>query len=134
MLVILVAAAFVVDELSRSPALFGGGGIAPQAFPAILLFLYLKANSYKTVILGFLCSARLVACVVLPYRKPEWAFYLLPTRAWELMAESIIANFSAHRPAAEDKKLLWTSLSLAGVALIIISLFSIHDGALGLLK
>jgi len=97
-------------------------------FPAILLFLYLKAHGYKTVILGVLCSVSLVACVVLTYRKPEWAFYLLPTRAWELMAGSILADLSPRRPAADGKNLLWTSLSFAGIALIIISLFSTNEG------
>src|SRR6202158_5809525 len=52
-------------------------------FPCILLVLYLRANSYKTVILTILCGASLVMCVSLTYQKPQWAFYLLPTRAWE---------------------------------------------------
>ena len=97
-------------------------------FPAVLLFLYLKANSHKTVMLGLLGTASLVACVALTYRKPEWAFYLLPTRAWELMAGSILANLSPHRPATDGRELLRTSLSFAGVALVIISLFSINEG------
>jgi len=97
-------------------------------FPAILLFLYLKANRQKTMILLALCGASLVACVALTYRKPEWAFYLLPTRAWELMAGSILANLSANRPAADDKNSLWNALPLAGLTLIFISLFSLNEG------
>ena len=97
-------------------------------FPAILLFLYLKANRHKTVILVALCGASLVACIALTYRKPEWAFYLLPTRAWELMAGSILANLSANRPAADDKNSLWSALPLAGLTLIFISLFSLNEG------
>lgn len=97
-------------------------------FPAILLFLYLKANSYKSVFLVVLCSVSLIACVALTYQKPDWAFYLLPTRAWELMAGSILASLSAHRPAADDRKFLWTSLSLTGLALMISSLFVINEG------
>ncbi len=98
-------------------------------FPAILLFLYLKTNRHKTVILGVLCGASLVACIALTYRKPDWAFYLLPTRAWELMAGSILANLSANRPAADDKNSLWSTLPpLAGLVLIFISLFSLTEG------
>jgi peptidoglycan/LPS O-acetylase OafA/YrhL len=98
-------------------------------FPAILLFLYLKTNRYKTVILGALCGVSLVACIALTYRKPDWAFYLLPTRAWELMAGSILANLSANRPAADNKTSLWSTLPpLAGLVLIFISLFSLNEG------
>ena len=96
-------------------------------FPAILLFLYLKANKHKTVILGVLCGASVVACVGLTYPRPEWAFYLLPTRAWELLAGSILANVGA-RPAGDVKTSRWNSVSLTGVALIIISLFTTSEG------
>jgi peptidoglycan/LPS O-acetylase OafA/YrhL len=97
-------------------------------FPALLLLLYLKANRYKTAILGVLCGASLAACVALTHLKPQWAFYLLPTRAWELMAGSILANLGVW-PASGDKKFLSRWLSLGGLALIAISLFSISEGS-----
>jgi hypothetical protein len=98
-------------------------------FPTILLFLLLKANSYKTVILSGLCGVSFVVCVALTYRNPEWALYLLPTRAWELMAGSILADLSLHRRPSNSKKLLWNSLSWTGLALILISLFSLKEGS-----
>jgi peptidoglycan/LPS O-acetylase OafA/YrhL len=97
-------------------------------FPCILLVLYLRANSYKTVILTILCGASLVTCISLTYQKPQWAFYLLPTRAWELLGGSILANLRAGRPEADVKTVLRSSLSFAGVALIFISLFVINEG------
>ena len=97
-------------------------------FPAILLFLYVKVNKHKTVILGALCAASLIACVELTHQKPEWAFYLLPTRAWELLAGSILANIVADRSAADDHNSLLNSLSVAGVALIVVSVFAINEG------
>jgi len=99
-------------------------------FPITLLLLYLKTNKYKTVILAFLCGASLLGCIALTHTKPTWAFFLLPTRAWELLAGSIVANVSAHRPRPDTAGTkFWASLSLAGLALIAISLFVIREGS-----
>ena len=79
--------------------------------------------------MGALCGGSLVACIALTYWKPEWAFYLLPTRAWELIAGAILANLSANRPAVDDKNSCWSTLPpLAGLTLIFISLFSLNEG------
>jgi peptidoglycan/LPS O-acetylase OafA/YrhL len=94
-------------------------------FPVTLLFLYLKANKYKTLILSILCGISLLACIALTQSKPQWAFYLLPTRAWELLAGSILANISERQPASHRK--LWESLSLTGLVLIFASLFVINE-------
>jgi len=94
-------------------------------FPAILLFLYLKANRYRTMILAVLCGASLLACIALTQARPQWAFYLLPTRAWELLAGSILANVSERRSPSHRK--LWVSLSLTGLAFIFASLFVISE-------
>jgi peptidoglycan/LPS O-acetylase OafA/YrhL/ribosomal protein L21E len=97
-------------------------------FPAILWVLYLRANRHKTAILAVLFGASLVACIALTYRKPEWAFYLLPTRAWELLAGAILANLTLHRSEADGNAIAWRSLSLAGLVLVIASLYVIHEG------
>jgi len=96
-------------------------------FPAILMVLHRKANNHKTAILAGLFGASLVACIALTYRRPEWAFYLLPTRAWELLAGSILANLNLRRPEGDSNALAWRSLSLAGLALVVASLFVIHE-------
>ncbi|HMF74651.1 MAG TPA: acyltransferase family protein [Bryobacteraceae bacterium] len=98
-------------------------------FPVFFFFLYLKANRYRTTALAILCGISLAACIQLTHTRPQWAFFLLPTRAWELLAGSILANHSANRPPSSDRKLLWTSVSLGGLALVAISLVAINEGA-----
>jgi peptidoglycan/LPS O-acetylase OafA/YrhL len=98
-------------------------------FPALLLLLYIKAPRHKTAILTVLCGASLASCIVLTHLRPQWAFYLLPTRAWELMVGSILANLGTSRLALGNKKLLSAWLPLTGLALIAVSLFSISEGS-----
>jgi peptidoglycan/LPS O-acetylase OafA/YrhL len=99
-------------------------------FPALFYLVYLRANAHKTVILSCLCGASLAACIALTHSKPAWAFFLLPTRAWELLAGSILANIGANVPFIwREKKNLWASLSLTGMALIAISLIIIGQAA-----
>jgi peptidoglycan/LPS O-acetylase OafA/YrhL len=78
------------------------------------------------VILAGLCVASLLACIALTHTKPVWAFYLLPTRAWELLAGSILANWSEDRSPNQRK--IWPRMSLFGLALILVSLFVIKQG------
>lgn len=94
-------------------------------FPLALLFLYLKANKYKTLILVILCGSSLAACILLTRTKPQLAFYLLPTRAWELLAGSILANISERGVASHRR--LWGWLSAAGLALVFASLFVMNE-------
>lgn len=97
-------------------------------FPTILLLLYVKAHRFKELILETLCGVSLIACVAVTYLHPEWAFYLLPTRAWELMAGSILAD-TAKRPYANSNNTdLWVSLSFAGLVLVVVSLFAVREG------
>jgi peptidoglycan/LPS O-acetylase OafA/YrhL len=63
-------------------------------FPAIFLLIYRRANRYRLQILGVLCGGSLLACVILTRVHPTWAFFLLPTRAWELLAGSMLATVS----------------------------------------
>jgi peptidoglycan/LPS O-acetylase OafA/YrhL len=96
-------------------------------FPFGFFLLYSKTPRYKTAILTFLCGASLLACIALTQTKSTWAFFLLPTRAWELLAGGILANTGAPR-LQSDNRTFQPSLSLVGLALIAISLFAIKEG------
>jgi peptidoglycan/LPS O-acetylase OafA/YrhL len=94
-------------------------------FPAAFLLIYRTAGEYKTRVLTALFALSLVACIALTPIKPVWAFYLLPTRAWELCAGSILATLRK-RPSSIRIPAKWAPF--AGVVLIAISFWTISDG------
>lgn len=61
-------------------------------FPAAFLVLYRTTRTYRIHVLAGLFAVSFLSSVALTHTRPEWAFYLLPARAWELLAGSILAN------------------------------------------
>jgi peptidoglycan/LPS O-acetylase OafA/YrhL len=96
-----------------------------MVFPLAFLLVFLKAKRHKLLILGLGCLLSLVACVLMTHSRPTWAFYLLPTRAWELLAGGILANLANHGAVAYRK--IWTALSPLGLGIIVLSLFLIQE-------
>ncbi|MFP7834699.1 SGNH hydrolase domain-containing protein [Marisediminicola sp. LYQ134] len=95
-------------------------------WPALLLGLFVVARrSPRGVVIGMGAVALLsfAAClVVLPQSQP-WAFFSLPTRAWELAVGGVLAGVitSMQRtPAVVARILTW-----AGLALIVVSAVTI---------
>lgn len=66
------------------------------------------------------------ACVALTTKNPTWAFYLLPTRAWELLAGCTLATYQPDRRTENQR--LGSILSNIGLLTIITSFFVIHEG------
>jgi peptidoglycan/LPS O-acetylase OafA/YrhL len=66
------------------------------------------------------------ACVVLTTKNSTWAFYLLPTRAWELLSGCILATYRTDRRTGNQR--LGSILSNIGLFTIITSFFVIHEG------
>lgn len=84
------------------------------------------SRKWLLVLLGILTATSFVACVMLTTSKPTWAFYLLPTRAWELLAGSMLA-IGVYR---QNEKAIQPSdhwLSILGLLLVIISIFVITE-------
>ncbi|WP_298016640.1 acyltransferase family protein [uncultured Castellaniella sp.] len=63
-------------------------------FPAILALTPAKAWRY---VLPALAATSLVACAIITVDDPSTAFYLLPTRAWELLIGAMGALFAANQ-------------------------------------
>jgi peptidoglycan/LPS O-acetylase OafA/YrhL len=95
-------------------------------FPAMFLFVDWKAKKHRTAILFALCVASLLFGVVLTHLRPQWAFYLLPARAWELLAGSILASFTI---SESSHARLREVLPHVGLALIALSLVVISDSS-----
>lgn len=89
-------------------------------FPLFLYFLHKNRKHIRTYIFAVFCVSFAMSVFLTP-KYPESSFYLLHTRAWELMLGSLIAL--GIYPKTENRAVL-NGLSLAGFALICISVFT----------
>ncbi|PQO40674.1 acyltransferase family protein [Blastopirellula marina] len=97
-------------------------------FPVIIALLSrTKAlRSYLVPVLSILLLGSLLACGLLTLYKPTWAFYLLPTRAWELLAGAILAVVS--KQGRDHSENLDFILGLTGLVVILGAFAFIHEG------
>lgn len=94
-------------------------------FPLLLPFLFKHARRHIVAILAILALGSLLACIVMTPIKPVWAFYLLPTRAWELAAGSLLAVASASAVSTRQR---WFWLPPLGLLVILLSLVVVREG------
>lgn len=98
-------------------------------FP-LLMFLAWRAKLSLRTLTRLLIAAAIVsflACVVMTFKNPTWAFYLLPTRAWEMLAGCILAiiQFRNEQLGQTRGRPLWPNL---GLLLIVLSFFLVPNG------
>jgi peptidoglycan/LPS O-acetylase OafA/YrhL len=90
-------------------------------FPLLLLFLRRFQHWTVLLVLSGLAIISFVASVVMVARAPDFAFYLLPTRFWELLLGALLA-FAA--PAALTQMWQRTFLAVLGfLAILLPALF-----------
>ena len=96
-------------------------------FPLLLLVLFKYARKHIILVLTVLFAASFLTSIIMTYSRPVWAFYFLPTRAWELIAGCLLAVITVNRkPTSEE---LWPKiLSGFSLGLIVISFWFIHEG------
>jgi peptidoglycan/LPS O-acetylase OafA/YrhL len=98
-------------------------------FPLIFLLLYKIARNRTTLVLIIMWVASFLACVLLTQMKPIWAFFLLPTRAWELLSGSILAvSTGQQRPMSRHASMFHKSLPVIGLLLIGASFLFVTEG------
>ncbi|MDR2213860.1 MAG: acyltransferase [Pseudomonadales bacterium] len=90
-------------------------------FPILLALLYRFFRQRMIVILAALLVASLALAQYGSQHFPDANFYLLPTRAWELLAGALLALIGQTSTAQINPRLAW--LSNIGLALIFIPLF-----------
>ena len=84
-------------------------------FPLLLMLVARFLGRRFVLWIGLMTAASLALCLVLTPRAPSVAFFLLPTRVWELGIGALIAGGGAPRIGSARARGL---LALAGVALI----------------
>ncbi len=94
-------------------------------FPPLLMFLaWMGWQRSLSVVVGLSLLSFIAAVFVLPL-KPDWVFYLIVFRAWELGAGAMLALASLHPP---KRRALREALAISGLAAILIPVF-VFDSA-----
>jgi peptidoglycan/LPS O-acetylase OafA/YrhL len=94
-------------------------------FPLYLFFL-LKFSGRPLAITLAVCLLSFGACAAVTKMEPVFAFYLLPTRAWELLAGSALALF--RRDYRTIPAELASITSWLGFGLLALSFLTINEG------
>lgn len=89
-------------------------------FPLALVLLLKKRPTWLVPALSMTLIASLALAVGLAPRSPQWAFFLLPTRIWELMAGAICAALQVR-----GFVLRWRGIDMLGLGLIVAGFASI---------
>ncbi len=98
-------------------------------FPLLVLLLLRFAQRSIVPLLSFGALLSLIHCLVTTSSDPSYAFYLLPTRAWELLAGCLLAFWNQNE-SPSPSPLRWTSLlSFLGLFAILVSCFFINREA-----
>jgi peptidoglycan/LPS O-acetylase OafA/YrhL len=98
-------------------------------FPLLLFYIY-KITKTKNItifkVFIILCFSSLALCIYLTKTNPTWAFYLLPTRAWELLSGCSLAIYMSTQ--YHNKRTGNNFQQIIGLGLILSSLIFIHEG------
>jgi peptidoglycan/LPS O-acetylase OafA/YrhL len=94
-------------------------------FPPLMLLAHKRGLSRRWLlaVLALLAVASFIGCQALMASLPVWAFYLLPTRAWELLAGALLAVAASadSRPHASGGWLKLLGLLLVGGSLVLVN-------------
>lgn len=99
-------------------------------FPLLMFFVWKKAKLRLPFILFAIFFLSLVICQVSSYYFRDVSFYLLPGRAWELMAGALIAQFEFQNGRIKHN-FLNKFAPLAGILLILFSLIILDPSNYG---
>lgn len=97
--------------------------IEEQFYLLLPLILYFTPKRFRIFTLGTLLGGSLLACVLLIDLHQREVFYLLPTRAWELLIGGMGAIYAGKLP--QNRLVNQFGLSIALAALIILPIFPI---------
>ncbi len=91
-------------------------------YPVLLGFLYRRSRKLLVGALAGLALLSLAACIGMTFLRDSWAFYLLPTRAWELLAGGLLALLPGSVTAGRIK---W--VPPVGIVLLLASFFVVRE-------
>lgn len=95
-------------------------------FPLLLVSLWLWRRRWIAPTIVLIALSSLLLSQWAAQNAPSANFYLLPTRAWELLAGSLVALWQFHTPGTPRSGN--GALAIAGLALVIFSTFYFDEG------
>ena len=103
-------------------------------YPLVLLAMrkFMAINTMKAAILAATVVS-FIFCVIVTYKWPNPAYYLLPTRAWEMMIGGVAFLYPFKLPENKKKVFEWLGVSLIVLSYIFISKENPWPGYLSLL-
>ncbi|MDW3136745.1 acyltransferase family protein [Vibrio sp. 1288] len=104
--------------------------IYPLVLVAMRKFMSLKAMK-ATVLVGTVLG--FIFCVIATYKWPNPAYYLLPTRAWEMMIGGVAYLYPLKLAENKKKVFEWVGLALIILSYIFISKENLWPGYLALI-
>lgn len=104
--------------------------IYPLVLVAMRKFMSLKAMK-ATVLVGTVLG--FIFCVIATYKWPNPAYYLLPTRAWEMMIGGVAYLYPLKLAENRKKVFEWAGLALIILSYIFISKENLWPGYLALI-
>lgn len=104
--------------------------IYPLVLVAIRKFMSLKAMKV-TVLVGTVLG--FIFCVIATYKWPNPAYYLLPTRAWEMMIGGVAYLYPLKLTENKKKVFEWVGLALIILSYIFITKENLWPGYLALI-
>ena len=97
-------------------------------FPLLMILGWKLFRRHLAVVLGVAAILSFSAANWGLFKKPELTFYLLPTRAWEILVGALAAFYMAGKKNANGKHLFNELLSGTGLCLIVASVFFMGRG------
>ncbi len=103
-------------------------------YPLVILFLkkFLSISKIKVVLI-YLTLLGFITGLVVTFKSPDAAYYLLPTRAWEMMVGGLIYLYPVNLNKTNQQKFEWLGITLILVSYVFISSSSAWPGYLALL-
>lgn len=96
-----------------------------MVFPILLFVVYRFWKKYAGLTIVLLFVSSFLCCVWLTLVNPTWAFYLLLTRAWELLAGAFVAHLHSKKITQKDNR--WWGI--LGFLFVILSFVFITEGS-----
>lgn len=88
------------------------------AMPFVLIGLHRLGRRWIVTGLALATLGSLALCIAMTHRAPAWSFYLLPTRAWELLAGALLACVPHQTPSIKIARAASAAAGWIGIVLI----------------